>query len=188
NASACAMLGEYRVIAMLNEGKGAFFPLMVIDLEDPGQLGKVKPLTLPGTHGTGTSCLTTKVGKACLEMIRFYMGKWGTCFTRPVLSSIEFCDLFAEVHLEVVNLNKSNKVMVGGKAFDFSEKRSTAIKNQWLQNKDWLKARKNNRFHENRFRDAYQADSIFDVFANSVQTSRKVMDSIYRYMTWKGLD
>lgn len=89
NRNACRMLDEYRVIAMTNEGS-SFFPLKILALEDATHVGKIKPLTMPGTHGTGTKCQSTRVGQACLEMIRFSMAKWTTGFTKPVLNNDQF--------------------------------------------------------------------------------------------------
>lgn len=212
NRNACSMLGDYRVIYMVNQvtrNSPNPFPPTLIKVEDPAALGKVKPLTMPGTHGSGTQCLSSKVGEACFETLKFYLAKWGSQIHPGVLGSAAFCDLFASVYTEILpdsvgrgkirilddtgtaRTHQPGKENIKG----FSNKRLQAVDKAWLQNPTWQRARTTrpygayfprgyffNRFHENRFIKVYGTTDLYQGFKGFPQG---IQQSIERFTTWQ---
>jgi hypothetical protein len=212
NLNACGMLGEYRVIFMVNQvtkNSPNPFPPTLVELADPNSLHKVKPLTMPGTHGSGTQCLTSKVGSACLETGKFYLAKWGSQINPGVLRSDAFCDLFASVYQEILPATAGRgEIRIfddGGMARShqgkenvkgFSNKRLSAVDDAWLKNPAWIAARAPtrqygayfprgyffNRFHENRFYKTFNTRDLYKDFNNFPPN---IQHSIKSFVTWQ---
>jgi hypothetical protein len=213
NRNTCSMLGDYRVIFMVNQvtkNSPNPFPPTLVEVEDPSVLGKVKPLTMPGTHGSGTQCVTSKVGEACLETIKFYLAKWGSQINPGVPGSAALCDLFASVYNEILPADvgrgeirilddkgtASAHVPGSESTKGFSKKRLQAVDDAWLENPAWKAARGAtrpygayfprgyffNRFHENRFVKAYNTTDLYNGYKSFPPL---IQQSIKRFTTWQ---
>lgn len=213
NRNTCRMLGEYRAIYMVNQvtkNSPNPFPPTIVETEDPTALGKVKPLTMPGTHGSGTQCMSSHVGAACLETIKFYLVKWGSQINPGALPSVAMCDLFANVYDEILPAGVGrgkirvfddsgmSRTHIPGKENikGFSDKRLQKVDAAWLSNPAWQAARAPtrpygayfprayffNRFHENRF---YKAFGTTDLYAGFGSFPSNIQQSIQRFTTWQ---
>jgi hypothetical protein len=57
-------------------------------------------INMPGTHGSGSQNLTSAVGKVVYQLIAGFMRTRRTEFTSRVMTPLDMCDLFAQIHLQ----------------------------------------------------------------------------------------
>ncbi|MCC2658253.1 MAG: hypothetical protein K0Q76_3361 [Panacagrimonas sp.] len=99
-------LVHYRAIVMQNENTGflgwKMFPFKFVAANEDTR-EHMRYIPMPGRHGSATQQLTSAVGQVTAMMIARYMNKNGTPFASPFdtkLSNLEYCQLFAKIHIE----------------------------------------------------------------------------------------
>ncbi|MGB7763264.1 MAG: hypothetical protein WBL61_25740 [Bryobacteraceae bacterium] len=90
-------LGSYVAIVMENESS-SFFPLTDVKPLSRMFEGSISAFNMPGTHGSGTQCLTSPIGAAIKGMIKFLMQWWGSTFDAPAPKPKDLLELFATIH------------------------------------------------------------------------------------------
>jgi hypothetical protein len=55
---------------------------------------------MPGTHGSGTQCFTSPIGRAVFAFIQWTMSQWGTRFDGGAPSMKQLAEAFARIHVE----------------------------------------------------------------------------------------
>lgn len=56
--------------------------------------------TVPGSHGSGTQCKTSAIGRACRGMIMRTLESWGTSFSKNPPDALEMAKDFARIHID----------------------------------------------------------------------------------------
>lgn len=92
-------LGKYVSIVMENVTK-KIFPSTTLKPLDALMSQLMTFMHLPGSHGSGTQCLTSAIGRACHGMIMTYLNQWGTRFDAPPPDAKELANTFARIHVE----------------------------------------------------------------------------------------
>lgn len=107
--SAGVSLGKYVALVMENvNGMAAHtFPPTAVATADAAFETRMKFMPMPGTHGSGTQCHSSAIGRAAHATMMRCMAKWGTTFTVPLPSPFAVCNHYAEIHVK--NLTRFDK-------------------------------------------------------------------------------
>lgn len=93
------LIGHYVSIVMENVTQ-AHFPLTDVKVLEDQLRARKYVVNMPGTHGSGTQCHTSPIGRAVYAFIVWTMSQWGTKFDDPVPTMKDLAEAFARIHVE----------------------------------------------------------------------------------------
>jgi hypothetical protein len=93
---------SYYAIAMENESGfgGKKFPLKFVTPMGEGVRERMYYTSLPGTHGSASQNLTSAIGAVGYAMMAAVMRGCGSQFSTPRPSPLDWCEMFAKIHVE----------------------------------------------------------------------------------------